>query len=354
MEKNPLISIIVPVYKVPEKYLRQCIESCISQTLKDIEIVLVDDGSPDNCGEICDEYAAKDQRIKVIHKENGGLVSARNAGWEAVTGEWFTFLDGDDWVDLDMCQKLSEAISRHPDTDIFFWKCIFELEDKSVKGKFEWRCNDKECVYLDEDCKNLAWNVLVYDSGISTAGGKLIKAEFAKINDIQHNPNLRQGIEGYDFCLRAYYHANKAAYLNEYFYHYRYNDDGISKSIDEENTRYITDGFNVLKEDIEKIPNNDRFVEALNQRICYVLIAMALNSYYHLGNKDSIRTKGMKFGKVIADNKLYRDALANADVSKMDKSRKITLWFIKHKLYFMLHMVSMAKHFMLKLGYYNY
>ena len=81
----PKVSIIVPVYKV-EKYLRKCIDSIINQTLKDIEIILVDDGSPDNCGKICDEYAAKDTRIKVIHKENGGLSSARNAGMEVAEG----------------------------------------------------------------------------------------------------------------------------------------------------------------------------------------------------------------------------------------------------------------------------
>lgn len=78
---NPKVSIVVPVYKVPYKFLRQCVESCVNQTLRDIEIILVDDGSPDDCGKICDEYAANDNRIKVIHKENGGLVSARNVIW---------------------------------------------------------------------------------------------------------------------------------------------------------------------------------------------------------------------------------------------------------------------------------
>ena len=97
----PKVSIIVPVYKV-EKYLRKCIDSIINQTLKDIEIILVDDGSPDNCGKICDEYAAKDTRIKVIHKENGGLSSARNAGMEVAEGEYIGFVDSDDWIESDL------------------------------------------------------------------------------------------------------------------------------------------------------------------------------------------------------------------------------------------------------------
>ena len=101
----PKVSIIVPVYKV-EKYLRKCIDSIINQTLKDIEIILVDDGSPDNCGKICDEYAAKDTRIKVIHKENGGLSSARNAGMEVAEGEYIGFVDSDDWIESDMYMTL--------------------------------------------------------------------------------------------------------------------------------------------------------------------------------------------------------------------------------------------------------
>jgi len=91
---NAKISIIVPIYKVPEQYLRKCIESVMSQTLTDIEILLVDDGSPDKCGNICDEYAKKDSRIKVIHKKNGGLSSARNAGFLEATGKWIMFVDG--------------------------------------------------------------------------------------------------------------------------------------------------------------------------------------------------------------------------------------------------------------------
>ncbi len=106
-----LISIIVPVYNV-EKYIHQCIDSVINQTYKNIEIILVDDGSPDNCGRICDEYAAKDSRIKVIHKANGGLSDARNHGIEAAKGDWLMFIDSDDWIEPDMAQKLLDAATE--------------------------------------------------------------------------------------------------------------------------------------------------------------------------------------------------------------------------------------------------
>ena len=103
--KKPSISIIVPIYNV-ERYFRRCMNSLLNQTLQDIEIILVDDESPDNCPEICEEYAAKDSRIKVIHKKNAGLGFARNSGLKLATGEYVAFVDSDDYVDLTMYEKL--------------------------------------------------------------------------------------------------------------------------------------------------------------------------------------------------------------------------------------------------------
>ncbi len=102
---DSLISVIVPVYNV-EKYLRRCVDSIINQTYKNLEIILVDDGSPDNCGAICDEYANKDSRVKVIHKVNGGLSDARNAGLDICQGQYIGFVDSDDWIELDMYETL--------------------------------------------------------------------------------------------------------------------------------------------------------------------------------------------------------------------------------------------------------
>ena len=106
---NSLISVIVPIYKV-EKYLRKCVESILSQTHTNLEIILVDDGSPDNCGAICDEYAKQDARIKVIHKPNGGLSDARNAGLDIMTGEYVAFVDSDDWIGPRMYETLLQML----------------------------------------------------------------------------------------------------------------------------------------------------------------------------------------------------------------------------------------------------
>lgn len=109
---DPIISVIVPCYNV-EAYLPKCIESIISQTYNNLEIILVDDGSPDNCGRICDEYANKDSRIKVIHKKNGGLSDARNVAIDVATGEWITFVDSDDYVSADYVETLYGLVDRN-------------------------------------------------------------------------------------------------------------------------------------------------------------------------------------------------------------------------------------------------
>ena len=108
-----MISVIVPVYKV-EKYLQKCVESILHQTYPDFELLLIDDGSPDQCPRICDEYVARDSRVRVIHKPNGGLISARNAGIHAARGRYVCILDGDDWALENMLQFVHDTVSKSP------------------------------------------------------------------------------------------------------------------------------------------------------------------------------------------------------------------------------------------------
>lgn len=113
---DSLISVIVPIYNV-EKYLQRCVDSIINQTYRNLEIILVNDGSPDNCPKMCDDYAKKDSRIKVVHKENGGLSDARNVGMEVATGEYISFIDSDDWIELNMIELLYNNLIE-TDSDI--------------------------------------------------------------------------------------------------------------------------------------------------------------------------------------------------------------------------------------------
>ena len=108
MNKGPLLSIVVPVYNV-EQYLTKCLDSILAQTLTDFEVIAVDDGSPDSCGKILDEYAEKDNRIRVIHKKNGGVSSARNEALDIARGEYIGFVDSDDYIEADMYECLLDS-----------------------------------------------------------------------------------------------------------------------------------------------------------------------------------------------------------------------------------------------------
>lgn len=132
-----MISIIVPVYRV-EKYLQDCIESLLSQSFKDIEVILVDDGSDDKCGTICDEYACKDSRINVVHKSNGGLVSARKAGAALATGDYILNVDGDDYIDLDLVKRIVDKIISYdyPDVVVYGYKSIEDNSNRIINTVF--------------------------------------------------------------------------------------------------------------------------------------------------------------------------------------------------------------------------
>lgn len=134
------ISVIVPVYKV-ENYIHECIDSILNQTFQNLEIILVDDGSPDNCGKICDDYAQKDNRVKVIHQENAGLSAARNAGIQAATGKYLCFIDSDDYISADYCQTLYNLLIT---TSYDYSVCgVKRFDDGQVPQSLE-----KECISI--------------------------------------------------------------------------------------------------------------------------------------------------------------------------------------------------------------
>ena len=126
-----MISVIVPIYKV-EDYLDRCIESIVKQKYRNLEIILVDDGSPDQCGAICERWAAKDRRIKVIHKKNAGLAAARNTGIEESSGEYLCFIDSDDFLEPKMLEKLLKALIME-EAEVAACNFVYEYEDPEKK-----------------------------------------------------------------------------------------------------------------------------------------------------------------------------------------------------------------------------
>lgn len=153
-QEEDLISVIVPIYKV-ELYLNQCIESIVKQTYHNLEIILVDDGSPDNCGGICDEWAKKDCRIKVIHKLNGGLSDARNAGIEIATGNYIAFVDSDDWIEPNMYELMIRALKKEK-ADFCACGIIDSYKDKDIIHP----C--KPCVGTAEDILSLIYQDAIF------------------------------------------------------------------------------------------------------------------------------------------------------------------------------------------------
>ena len=163
-----LITVVVPIYKV-EKYLEKCIDSIIKQTYENLEIILVDDGSPDKCPQICDEYAKKDSRIKVIHKKNGGLSDARNAGIDIAKGEYITFVDSDDYIEKDYVEVLYDSIKEN-DSDMAIGSHKVIYENGTILNK---ETGEKSVL----DAKTVLERIL-YDENIDlSAWAKLYKTE---------------------------------------------------------------------------------------------------------------------------------------------------------------------------------
>ena len=214
--EEELISVIVPVYKV-EAYLNKCIDSIISQTYKNLEIILVDDGSPDNCPKICDEYAKKDKRIKVIHKKNGGLSDARNNGLRIATGKYIGFVDSDDYIDDGMYEYLYSLIKKY-DADISTcgYRNFGEYEYDDLVPKEEM-CIDKieALKKLSEDAivKNYAWN-------------KLYKKELFIDNNIEYPVGVI--MEDVATTYKLFELCNKIVIGNNIFYNYLRRGGGIT------------------------------------------------------------------------------------------------------------------------------
>ena len=164
MVKDILISIVVPIYKV-EKYINKCLNSILNQTYKNLQIILVDDGSPDNCGKICDEYEKKDKRIQVIHKQNGGLSDARNVGIAEAKGEFIGFVDSDDYIEPTMFEDLLNLVKEN-NADVAICNFYEVKDDKKIMKN---NCNDVEIynkmeilkeILLDKKIQSYAWNKL--------------------------------------------------------------------------------------------------------------------------------------------------------------------------------------------------
>ena len=219
----PIISIIIPIYNV-ESCLRCCLDSILAQTSQDWEAILVDDGSKDDCGKICDEYAAMDSRFRVIHKENGGLTSARNAGLAIASGEWIMHLDGDDWIAPNMLQQMyDKAVSM--DADVVLGDLLFAYPNREeVYATASWnedKISSLNC-YLSS-----VWTCL--------CGSMAVRSLYQ-----EYQLQSPQGVtycEDFHLIVRLCYHARKVVNIHLPFYHYRQQEGSVTHNLNKKTER---------------------------------------------------------------------------------------------------------------------
>lgn len=236
---NPLISVIIPIYNV-EKYLARCVDSIVNQTYKNLEIILVDDGSPDLCPQMCDDYAEKDSRIKVVHKKNGGLSDARNAGMAVATGEYISFIDSDDYVSDDFIECLLDVMNKE-NSDIAECSVVKFYED----NRFDEISDDLSVKTYDTQD---AMSALIAENPLHQhVWNKLYKTELVK--DIPYAVGKLNEDEFWTY--RVFGRANKVARLNKTMYYYFQRSSSI-----------MGVGYNIRRLDaLEGKANRQKYIE---------------------------------------------------------------------------------------------
>lgn len=311
-----LISIVVPVYKV-EKYIKECLDSIINQTYTKIEVILVDDGSPDESGKICDEYAHKDVRIKVIHKKNGGLSDARNYGIDIAQGKYITFIDSDDYIDSKYIEELYNAIKLN---DVKVSQCnILKVNDeKEILRKIGYLDSQiKSGKEMIKDIYNKHWieNVVVWNKMYAKELFKDLRYPVGKIHEDEYT------------TYKILYDLDKVAIINKYLHNYRQNENSI-----------IGRSFNVKRLDV---------LEAFEERLMFFkerneieLYELTLIEYLQKIRECYIKTKKYinKSQNIQLDliNKYRKNLKIINTMKDIDNKKKIKLFlfYIFPKLYY--------------------
>ena len=302
------VSIIVPVYQV-ETYLRQCIDSLLAQTFTDFELILVDDGSKDKSGEICEEYAGKDGRVRVIHKENGGLSDARNAGLEQAAGEYFMFVDSDDYIAPTMIERLYNSIqSESADIAACNFCYVFDKKEKKdfstateaevLQGSeiFYYRKNDRSYGFW-----TVAWNKLYKSETFRN-----VRFRFGKYHEDEFWAN-----DIYQLEIRV-------ATIPECLYYYRQRDNSIMGK--------------------ESIARNLDILEALRERIYIYLekqeytdqaYKVLIYSLEYLDKCRRLITNGNEKKLFIQAEKQTKDIIQQLKKRKLSKIKSVSLVFME-------------------------
>lgn len=340
-----LVSVIVPVYNV-EKYIYRCITSIINQSYSELEIILVDDGSSDSSGLICDEYALKDKRIKVIHKKNGGLGYARNSGLDCATGKYVTFIDSDDYVEQDMIEKLyKDLIGVEADTCIGGFQRVYHNGTFVYENPLSGRVFEKEEILIKVLSK--MFGQLVNSSSLEMSVWKvLFSNELIQKYNIRF-PSEREFIsEDIIFDTEYYAKANRVVMSSDVGYYYCDNEDSLT-------TKYNPNRFDLqVKLYLELIERVKRLkiYEVSIDRLNATLIAVARYSI-KLEQKFSFRNgliQSKRNIKEICQNSVLKNALLCFKPKNVNFQSRVVNWLIKNNCINLLFWVMFIKNNWLK------
>lgn len=321
---NPMISIIVPIYNVEEELLKKCIESLINQTFKNIEIILVNDGSDEYVQRICMHYSQFDKRIKLINKKNGGVSSSRNIGLDNSQSKYIMFLDGDDWLEfdcLDKCYKLSK----------YKYDLIYFNYYKNYKYK-------QKKIYVG-NVENSIYKMPIIGSSCMKLYSRSI------IDNVRFNEKLKNG-EDVDFNFKAFKNVKNPKFLNEYFYHYEIRNNSAVRAFKNDMIKNYEDTLNSIFKEVNL--NNE---EELNSyysfcAICFIMICS--NYIFSFKNLNSYKSK-VECTKNVLSKNVFSNMLLNIDKIELPISRKIIIYFSKYNMIFLIYIVVLLKNLMNKL-----
>jgi glycosyltransferase involved in cell wall biosynthesis len=310
---KPKISIVVPIYNV-EKYLNRCLDSLLSQSIKDIEIIAVNDGSTDQSAEVLAEYAAKDKRVIVINKENDGVSFARNFGIKKAQGDFIGFVDPDDWIDIDMYETMYN-LATSEQADIVMCSYIREFGTHAKQKKFDlpnkvtYRGDEVQSKImrrligpLKEEVANPemldAWGT-VWSKLYRTALIKENNLRFTNLNEIGTNEDSL-------FNIEAFYFAKSFVFVNKPFYHYwRVNNGSVTSSHKPFLKEQWGNLYKRISSFIEEKKLTEEYYSALNNRICLNTLGLGLNTVSK-GNQSSIFMKVKKIKSFLNDRERKR------------------------------------------------
>lgn len=333
------VTVVIPVYKTKEQLLRNCITSIINQTLKDIEIIIVDDGSPDNAGKICDEFAQIDNRIRVIHKDNEGVSVARNIGIEAAKSKYITFVDGDDWIDSETLEVAFNKCEEYK-ADILQWTYIWHRGEECVGGNSVFHV---EGVLNTEQMEEMVMKSIIdfhpsFSCNQGFAAGapwaKLYRTEFLNRNNLRFVPGLARSQDRI-FNLYAYASAKRIAYIDKPFSHYVANDTSAVVSYRPNVEEVYGIYLNKIKEFLELHPEKSKAMEeAYSICICYVIQQIFTQFLFHENNSMQFRDVYHEV-KRISNDEVYRIGINDCGRIKdsLTKKQYVVYSVLKMRMY---------------------